>query len=259
MEYIKKYKKYKNKYINLKLTFGGNYNITTNGNNQLYDPQTEESYDDNNKKTLDDNKQLYKTQNEESYDEDNQVNDENLKIINVKSMFNFRELNTNKTMETIISYNFINLFINNKINYEIDNDNYIVFIIKIFQYNMIDIFENTISLPGLSIILENTIEDELNVKQIYDFILGKKINCLHFIEMPTDNIVDGILLKELLEYLKIKNCKINKFKIKVILEKDEFYEKLKKEEEVKEKYNNINIIEEDDDIYIDNFTLDDMY
>jgi hypothetical protein len=170
----------------------------------------------------------------------------------------FLKLDTSSE-KAIINSNFIALLLNDQIKYELaassDNptEQIITFIIDIFPYNRISIYDNTLSLPGLSIKLQEHMDNNIDVPAIRELIKDRLIKSKHVIDMPLNTKVNGILLSNLLELIDERNINSNEFNIKVNFAIDPLYEKLLAEYKSKMEKNKIDNAEKNvnDDAGID--------
>jgi hypothetical protein len=129
--------------------------------------------------------------------------------------------------DSIIDFNFAENLINGLVDYTIDIDNVLNINIKSEIYYSMNIYNNTLSIPGLSIYLKNSFDDELDVEKIHK-LLENKIIGKHILFMPFQKKINGILLKDLAEILELKNVNSHEFILNVELVGQDVLLKLKK-------------------------------
>jgi hypothetical protein len=140
---------------------------------------------------------------------------------------------------SVIDYSFYQKIKDGLIKYEIIN-NVLFFKINMPIYHCMSIQNNTLSIAGISIYLNDNFKDEWNVKNIQNMVDSKQIVAKHIIDMPFNDIVEGVLLTDLFDELKLyfsdeikKNIKKDIFGIIItITEKDTF--KLDETSEIEE-------------------------
>lgn len=129
-----------------------------------------------------------------------------------------------------------------------------------------NIRNNTLSLPGISILLVDKFKDEWNIKNIHK-LLKNKIAGKHILFMPYQTKIKGILLKNLIKILNINDNDINtnKFIVNVEIKDNQILKKIIKEQN-NSTYGTINTIIKDSDYkdlfndyndYIDYVDIDD--
>lgn len=168
------------------------------------------------------------------------------------------DINSTTINVPVINYSFAEFVINNNKLINIENG-FVTFNIYIHPVNRITVYNNTISFAGFSIILSKDMSNNNDIK--IDEINNKTFDCKHIIDMPNNNIVNGITLPNLLKIMNIKkSIKTSNFFIKIIKIHDEIFEKLliKYNKEIDNKYTNYKTNEYNiDNIY--DYNIDDMY
>ncbi len=168
------------------------------------------------------------------------------------------DINSTTINVPVINYSFAEFIINNNKLINIENG-FVTFNIYIHPVNRITVYNNTISFAGFSIILSKDMSNNNDIK--IDEINNKTFDCKHIIDIPNNNIVNGITLPNLLKIMNIKkSIKTSNFFIKIIKIHDEIFEKLliKYNKEIDNKYTNYKTNEYNiDNIY--DYNIDDMY
>jgi MFS superfamily sulfate permease-like transporter len=158
-------------------------------------------------------------------------------------------LNINKDIG-VINFKFINDIINKRITYKIIN-NMIFFNINTVDYYRMSIQNNTLSIPGKSIYLDNIYNDEWDTGTIHKMFDNKQIIVKHIIDTPFNNNVKGVLLSDLLHYLKLTNINTQKFGIIINLTNKNYLEKIEEKKKINENPL-INVDVNSDQLYLDN-------
>lgn len=246
--YKKKYEKYKLKYIKLKKKFDFDFDKTKNSNieNIVYNFKKETKEDNNYFENINDKEILNK---QKLYDKE--INKKLELLQNKVSIYN------TENDKSIIDKTFAEKIINGSIDFELDNDNILNLNIKTEVYHSINIRNNTLSLPGMSILLVDKIKDEWDVGKIHEFLKDKnKIKGKHILFMPFQTDINGILLEDLLKILDLNNVNSNNnFIVNVNLQGQNILNKIMKEQK-KSRYGTINTVTNDID-YKDIFNYND--
>ena len=206
MDYYKKYIKYKTKYLNFINQKGKGIDI--------------KSIDNNLEKNL-----LNTTKSNDIIKNNFEKNLLNTTKSN-DSMIEKKILNTQYSNEGIIEYNFAKKIMDGLIKYKI-KDNNIFFIIQISAYNTISIQDNTLSLPGMSIYLYNKYEENWDIDDIQNILENNKIFGKHIIDTPYNMEIEGVLLKDILQKLNLKNIDIKKFGLEINITDKDYLDKIK--------------------------------
>lgn len=146
--------------------------------------------------------------------------DEQKDIILEKKLFN------TDTDIGVINFKFIEDIINKRVTYKINNS-MIYFIIYVPAFLRSSIKNNTLSIPGTSIYLDNKYDDEYDTVKIHKIIDNKEIIAKHIIDIPYSNKVEGVLLSDLFKYLKLTKINTQKFGIIINLTDKDYLEKIK--------------------------------
>ena len=239
MDYKKKYLKYKEKYLNYRTKYSSpplldnsdtkaninevskaNINEVSKANinevskakaNENEDTLEEDEFTDINKLDLEDDEPDIPVQKQEQ-------------IENLKKTIKKIDITSSTTTEPVINYNFAESIINDNTLINIENG-YIIFNIYTHPNYRISLYNNTISFAGLSIILNDNMNTNDNVK--IDDIDNKTFECKHIINIPNSNLVNGVTITQLLKIINMeKPIKTDKFFIKIIKIHDELFEEL---------------------------------
>jgi len=163
-----------------------------------------------------------------------------------------KSLNTESDIG-VINFKFIDDIINKRVTYKINNS-MIYFIIYVPAFLRSSIKNNTLSIPGTSIYLDNKYDDEYDTAKIHKIIDNKEIIAKHIIDIPYSNKVEGVLLSDLLKYLKLTKINTEKFGIIINLTNKDYLEKIKEKIYVKD----VPLIKlKNDDIEYTKLNLDD--
>ena len=231
--YKQKYEKYKFKYIELKNKMCV---LNQNGRGVKYsmgvindEISTEQKLNLlNNKSSVHNINNLYKPNtdiNKKNFTKEILINkgqSEKIKQLNDKTSIYKLENN-----ETVIDINLAEKIIDGSIHFHIDNDNIFNFDIETEIFHSMNIRNNTLSLPGISILLVDKFEDEWNIEKIHK-LLDNKIVGKHTLFVPYQTEIKGILLKNLQEILDFNDDNINttKFIVNVKIKSDEIFKKI---------------------------------
>ena len=206
MDYYKKYIKYKTKYLNFINQKGKGIDIKSIYNNLEKNLLNTTKSND-----------IIKNNFEKNLLNTTKSND---------IMIEKKILNTQYSNEGIIEYNFSKKIMDGLIKYKI-KDNNIFFIIQISAYNTISIQDNTLSLPGMSIYLYNKYEENWDIDDIQNILENNKIFGKHIIDIPYNMEIEGVLLKDILQKLNLKNIDIKKFGLEINITDKDYLDKIK--------------------------------
>jgi hypothetical protein len=213
--YKQKYQKYKLKYIELK----NKNNKTIGGDGFNFQNINDQAIND-------------KVINDQVIND--QVINYKMKLLNEKKSIYNSDLD-----ESIIDFDFAKNIIDGKINYNVDDNNILNINIESNIYYSMNIYNNTLSVPGLSIYLKDSFDNELDVEKIHK-LLENKINGKHILFIPFQKQISGIKLKDLAEILKLNHLNSKEFIVNVKLIGKKILNELKTEIK-KSKYGIINI------------------
>jgi hypothetical protein len=148
---------------------------------------------------------------------------ENKIIYDYLSKIKNKDYDINKVNQVVIEYTFLKYIY--KIT--IGSDNIITFYIKIPLNYLISIHNNVLNIPGISILLDN-IEDVDNTyisktNNIFEMYKDGKIMAKHIKESPYSDFVNGVLISEIANELKIKDVDYNNKKICIDIKLEEDY------------------------------------
>lgn len=127
--------------------------------------------------------------------------------------------------ETVIDINLAEKIINGSIHFHIDDDKILNLDIETEIFHSMNIRNNTLSLPGITILLVDKFEDEWNVGEIHK-LLNNKIIGKHTLFMPYQTEIKGILLENLIKILDLNDINTNKFIVNVEIKGNEILEKI---------------------------------
>lgn len=240
--YKEKYIKYKSKYIKLKkkidenLSGGKDMSVMTNNYNQIKNMIPIDTKEKIGETNFVNNKIIIDTK--EKSDQSRIVNDKIIIDIDYNQKIKYRnKLLNEKTFlylidedKSIIDIELAKKIINGSINISLNKDNFLNLNITSEIYHSINIQNNTLSLPGLSIYLIDKMDNEWDVSKIHD-LLKNKIIGKHTLYMPYQTEIKGVLLEDLIKILDLNNNKINinKFYVNVKFEGQEELNKIMNE------------------------------
>jgi len=155
--------------------------------------------------------------------------------------------------KTIIDLDFAEKIIKGYINYSVD-ENILNINIKCPIYYSVNIYNNTLSIPGLSVYLMEHMDDEFNIENIHK-LFNNSIKGKHILFMPSQKEINGILLKDLVEILELHSVNSTIFNLNIELVSNKIFNHLENEKDTFEyemiKIDNSN--EYDDYIDISNY------
>lgn len=273
MDYKKKYLKYKEKYLNYRMKYSKtsdlnnlNPNVFTINNKSL--ENTSQDLIINNLGVA-----LAETKLEDGeFTDINTINNnepdipiqkqKQTQIDILKKTIQKIDITSMITKEPVINYNFAESIINDNKLINIENGN-IVFDIYTHPNYRISVYNNTISFPGLSIILNDNMDTNDNIK--IDDIDNKTFECKHIINIPNSNLVNGVTITQLLKIINMKNPKkTDKFFIRIKKIHDKLFEELliKYNKEINidiDSYNKNEYITYEKNSYNNEYNINNMY
>lgn len=130
--------------------------------------------------------------------------------------------------DAVIEFNFAVMISQNFIDYEV-LDGLLYFNLKVPAFYNKSIYDNTLSLPGISFILDGEYGDEKDTAKIHELLKDSSLICKHVIDIPTNPLVKGVLLNDFIMYMGMPKVNKTKFGIKVELLYMDIIDKLNKE------------------------------